>query len=203
MEIKKKITLVNKNELKNKINKYIVIHYTANNGDTAKNNADYFYSINRGASANYFVDENEIWQCVEDKDKAWHCGADRYYNNCRNDNSIGIEMCSRKDAQGNYYIKQETVDKTIELTKMLMKIYNIPLENVVRHYDVTRKICPKPFVENERLWQEFKAKLEGRKLNKEECIEKLKTILADDTIKFLEMYKYGDDLIVKLGNAMK
>ena len=48
-----------------------------------------------------------------------------------------------------------------------------------------------------------KYKKEERKLNKQECIEKLKTILADDTIKYLDMYRYGDDLIIKLGNAIK
>jgi len=55
-----------------------VIHYTANNGDTAEGNANYFHSINRGASANYFVDEKEIYQVVPDNYVAWHCGAKTY-----------------------------------------------------------------------------------------------------------------------------
>ena len=203
----KKITKVNRTIMNNKKNKYIVIHYTANNGDTAKNNVDYFYNVNRQASAHYFVDEKEIWQCVEDKDSAWHCGTNKtyYHKECRNSNSIGIEMCSRIDKNtGKYYIKEEVVNKTIDLTIQLMKKYNIPVDNVIRHYDVTHKKCPAPFVDNPDLWTNFKSRLkEERKLNKQECIEKLKTILADDTIKYLDMYRYGDDLIIKLGNAIK
>ena len=73
----------------------IVVHYTANDGDTARNNGNYFSQPNRNASAHYFVDENEIIQSVKDTDTAWHCGAKSYKHElCRNDNSIGIEMCS-------------------------------------------------------------------------------------------------------------
>ena len=207
MEINKKITKVNRTVMSNKQNKYIVIHYTANNGDTAKNNVDYFYDVDRQASAHYFVDENSIWQCVEDKDKAWHCGTNKtyYHNYCRNENSIGIEMCSRIDpTTGQFYIKDKTILNAIELTKELMKKYNISEYNVIRHYDVTHKRCPAPFVDNPQLWENFKSKLkEEKKLNKQECIEKLKTILSDETIKYLDMYRYGDELITKLGNAMK
>lgn len=141
----------------NKKNLYIVIHYTANNGDTALNNCKYFEKDYRGASAHYFVDEKEVWQCVEDKDIAWHVGgASRYYNGARNENSIGIEMCSRKDSNGKYYIKPETIENTRVLTRVLMEKYNIPIENVVRHYDVTHKICPEPFVREPQQWEDFK-----------------------------------------------
>mgnify|MGYP003378182642 CR=1 FL=1 len=64
---------------------YIVVHYTANKGDTAKNNADYFAREDVGASANYFVDENEIWASVPEDCAAWHCGAKKYrHPACRN-----------------------------------------------------------------------------------------------------------------------
>lgn len=160
----KKITPYNKTVRSNKENKYIVIHYTANDGDTAKNNADYFYGGNRGASAHYFVDEKEIWQVVEDKDSAWHVGNKKYiHKDCRNSNSIGIEMCSRINKNtGHYYIKDKTVLNTLELTKELMKKYNIPLERVIRHYDVTGKRCPAPFVDNVELWNSFKERLKDK-----------------------------------------
>ena len=140
---------------------FIVVHYTANNGDLAKSNCSYFKSPNRNASAHYFVDEKEIWQSVEDNNTAWHCGTSgRYYHNkCRNDNAIGIELCSEKDSKGNYYFNKETINNAIELTKMLMKKYNIPIENVIRHYDVTRKVCPAPFVNNNVAWNNFKNSL--------------------------------------------
>lgn len=80
---------------------WICLHFTANNGDTAQNNADYFAREVVEASAHYFVDPNEIYQSVKDSDTAWHCGRERggsYYNDCRNANSIGIEMCTQPGA---------------------------------------------------------------------------------------------------------
>ena len=80
--------------------RYIVLHYTANNGDTAQNNADYFAGANRRASAHYFVDENEVVQSVRDTDAAWHCGGSIESDHhplrgiCTNRNSLGVEMCS-------------------------------------------------------------------------------------------------------------
>ncbi len=144
--------------------KYIVVHYTANDGDTARNNGNYFSQPNRNASAHYFVDENEIIQSVKDTDTAWHCGAKSYKHElCRNDNSIGIEMCSEKDNNGQYYINQATQNRTIRLIKVLMKQYNIPIENVLRHFDVTGKICPEPFVKNQVQWLDFKKRLSEEK----------------------------------------
>jgi len=149
--------------------KYIVVHYTANNGDTARNNGNYFSQPNRNASAHYFVDENEIIQSVKNTDTAWHCGAKSYKHElCRNDNSIGIEMCSEKDEQGKYYINESTQNNTIELIKQLMQKYDISIENVLRHYDITGKLCPEPFVRNQVQWLDFKNKLSKQK---EESIE--------------------------------
>lgn len=158
MEIKTKLTQVNRTVMNNKQNKYIVIHYVGA-VSSAKANADYFYSVNRQASAHYFVDENEIWQVVKEGDSSWHCGTNgKYYNNCRNSNSIGIEMCCYNN-NGKLDISEKVIQKTIELTKELMNKYNIPVENVIRHYDVTHKICPAPFVNSPNRWNEFKNNL--------------------------------------------
>ena len=186
MVINKYLTKVNYNSLKGKVNKYIVIHYTANNGDTAKGNCKYFYSTDRGSSAHYFVDENGVWQCVEDKNVAWHCGAQSYkHPYCRNNNSIGIELCSRKD--GNYYFKDKTVDNAVELVKMLMAKYNVPVENVIRHYDVTGKICPEPFVRDITKWQNFKERL-VEDMTEAEVIS-IAAKVANDMV-----YKYRDEV---------
>lgn len=158
MEIKTKLTTVNRTVMNNKQNKYIVIHYVGA-VSTAKANADYFYTVNRKASAHYFVDENEIYQVVKENDSAWHCGTTgTYYSNCRNSNSIGIEMCCFNN-NGTLDISEKVIENTIELTKELMAKYNIPLENVIRHYDVTHKCCPAPFVNNLNRWNDFKNKL--------------------------------------------
>ena len=156
---------------------FIVVHYTANNGDKAQGNGNYFSQPNRNASTHYFVDENEIVQSVKDTDTAWHCGAKSYkHPKCRNGNSIGVEMCSEKDDKGQYYINEQTQNTAIKLIKVLMEKYNIPIENVVRHYDVTGKMCPEPFVRNGVQWLDFKKKLSEEK---KEGIEMLYNKIED------------------------
>ena len=141
--------------------RYIVMHYTANNGDTAKNNCDYYHRVGGlQASAHYFVDEHGAMQSVREGDTAWHCGARAYWHpECRNGNSIGIEMCSRKRADGSYYIKPETVANAAALAKDIMQRYGIDTEHVLRHYDVTGKRCPMPWVDDTAQWDAFKASL--------------------------------------------
>lgn len=145
---------------------YIVVHYTANTGTsaTAYGNTVYFKTY-RAASAHYFVDNTDIWRCVADKDIAWHCGGGLqgtgphpFYGKCTNDNSIGVELVSRSDAAGkNYYIPDQTISNGAELVRYLMKKYNVPISNVIRHYDVTAKMCPLPMInENEYKWTNFK-----------------------------------------------
>ena len=160
MNINKLLTTVNYNKMTNKQNKFIVIHYVGATGG-AEANCKYFKSVYRGASAHYFVGHNgEIWQCVEDNNKAWHCGAKKYkHSSCRNSNSIGIEMCCKKDAGGKWYFEQATINSTIGLVKELMNKYNIPAANVLRHYDITGKVCPEPYVSNIKAWENFKAAL--------------------------------------------
>lgn len=137
---------------------YIVIHYTANYGDSAKNNADYFAREIVGASAHYFVDETSIWCSVPENQIAWHCGANKYYHpSCRNANSIGVEICML-DKQGR--LRQGSIDRASEFVCELMDKYGIDVDHVVRHYDVTHKQCPEPMVSNPTLWAEFKQGLE-------------------------------------------
>ena len=141
---------------------WICLHFTSGNGDTAQNNADYF--AREGgliARAHYFVDTERIVQSVKDGDTAWHCGRERggsYYNDCRNANSIGIEMCS-VIRNGVYVIPEATMKRAAKLTRELMAKYHIPVSRVCRHYDVTRKNCPEPWIRNPQLWEKFKTML--------------------------------------------
>ena len=137
---------------------YIVIHYTANDGDAAAGNARYFAGVKTGSSAHYFVDEGDVWQSVKDADTAYHCGSKHGYRHkfCRNGNSLGIELCSRKDKSGRYYFKPETVERAAALARELAGKYQIPPEHILRHYDVTGKICPAPMVQDPALWERFK-----------------------------------------------
>lgn len=157
------------------ITRYIVIHYTSNQGDTAKNNADYFAREDVGASAHFFVDEKETWRSVPEDCVAWHCGAKEYrHPDCRNANSIGVEICMN-DGQGN--VRQGSIDRAARLVRELMKKYGIAADHVIRHYDVTGKHCPGPMVDDAALWQAFRAALASQE---EE----------DDSVR----YKYYDDM---------
>ena len=159
--------------------RYIVMHYTANNGDTARNNCDYYHRVGGlQASAHYFCDEYGAMQSVREGDTAWHCGARAYWHpECRNANSIGIEMCSRKRADGSYYIKPETVANAAALAKDIMQRYGIDTDHVLRHYDVTGKRCPMPWVDDPAQWTEFKEMLKQNDNDEEdENMVKYKTI---------------------------
>ena len=98
--------------------RYIVVHYTSNRGDTAKNNADYFVREKIKASAHFFVDENKIWASVPENYVAWHCGAKRYrHTECRNTNSIGVEICMN-DKAGN--IRMKSIAHAAQFVRKLM-----------------------------------------------------------------------------------
>ena len=165
--------------------RYIVMHYTANNGDTARNNCDYYHRVGGlQASAHYFVDEHGAMQSVREGDTAWHCGAEagrRYWHpECRNANSIGIEMCSRKRADGSYYILPETVANAAALAKDIMQRYGIDTDHVVRHYDVTGKRCPMPWVDDPAQWAAFLAMLTPEHPNEEEEEDMVRYNKIDD-----------------------
>ena len=140
--------------------KYIVIHGT---GCVApcKNFALNLKNNKCSGSAHYFVGNGEIRQVINDNDIAWHVGnpkgAYKIKNgNCKNNNSIGIEMCELNVKTGD--VSQETIKQTGELVRMLMKKYNIPASRVIRHFDVLSKPCPTGFL-TESKWKTLKQQL--------------------------------------------
>ena len=153
---------------------WIVIHYVGALGD-AKANTDYYKSGYVGASADFWIGfAGDIWQGNDYYNYySWHCGGGlqgsggaTYHGICLNSNSVGIEMCVRKKStktmlatDRDWYFEQATVDSAVELAKRLMEELDIDADHVIRHYDVTGKICPNPYVYDEQAWQAFKARL--------------------------------------------
>lgn len=161
--------------------KYIVIHDTGNESPTATAAAhfNYFNGGNRQASAHYFVDEKEILQIIEDTDTAWHVGDGKGKYGITNSNSIGIEICIN---DGDYTTE---ITKTIELVKHLMTKHNVPFDNVVRHYDASRKLCPAKLSKNNwEAWKAFKAQLQEKPMNKVRVNIKGKLIDIDGVIEY-------------------
>ena len=145
---------------------YLVMHYVGASGG-GKANANYYHSTpNIGASAHYFVGHGSegaaVYAGVPEGDTAWHCGqSSGQYKHpyCRNANSIGIELCCHQDSAGRWYFDRETVERGVELAREIVGRYQIPPSNVLRHYDVTGKRCPRPWVDSGPAWAQFKRRV--------------------------------------------
>ncbi len=129
----------------------IVIHYTANPGSSAKSNRNYFEGLKDSgqtyASSHFIVGlKGEIIQCIPSREIA-------YASNERNEDTLSIETC-HPDESGRY--NQATYDSLVELTAWLCHKFDLQSTDVIRHYDVTGKICPKAFVEDEQAWEQFR-----------------------------------------------
>jgi hypothetical protein len=129
----------------------IVIHYTGNPGTTAKQNRDYFASLARtgeDAASSHFVIgiDGEIIQCVPLNYRS-------YASNHRNRDTIAIECC-HPDATGEF--TEETLNSLKALVYYLACGYHLDRDDVIRHYDVTGKLCPLYYVEHEDKWESLK-----------------------------------------------
>lgn len=132
----------------------IVVHYTANPGTTAAQNRSYFQNLKDTgetyASSHFVIGiEGEIIQCVP-------CNEIAYASNERNEDTIAIECCIA-DETGEF--SEATYQSLVELVTWLMGRYDLGTNEVIRHYDVTGKECPKYYVENEGEWVRFKEDL--------------------------------------------
>lgn len=128
----------------------IVIHYTGNPGTTAAANRNYFQSLaynkSNYASAHFVVGlEGEIVQCVPLDEEA-------ITTRGRNGDTIGIEVC-HPDAGGKF--NDCTYESLIKLTALLCDKFGLTEADVMRHYDVTGKICPKYYVEHDDAWEKM------------------------------------------------
>lgn len=128
----------------------IVIHYVGNPGSTAQGNRDYFEGLKDSeetyASSNFVVGlEGEIIQCVPTNEVA-------YCSNSRNINTVSIEVCHETE-DGKF--NEDTYASLVNLTGWLCMYLDVSPRDVIRHYDVTGKNCPKYYVENEDAWKTF------------------------------------------------
>ncbi|MCR4956894.1 MAG: N-acetylmuramoyl-L-alanine amidase [Lachnospiraceae bacterium] len=131
--------------------KGVVVHYTANPGSSAKQNRDYFEGLKDShitkASAHFVIGiDGEIVQCIPTAEIA-------YASNSRNQDTVAIECC-HPDKTGKF--TDATYQSLIRLTAFLLGKFDLTTDDVIRHYDITGKNCPKYFVENESAWIDFK-----------------------------------------------
>lgn len=157
---------------------WIVIHYFGALGDDVAV-VDYFDRDATNASAHYALDDDSITQAVLDENTAWHCGDSgkgAFKGLCTNANSIGIEVRPYKvnsahvsAVDSDWYFHEQTIDNLRELVRYLMAKHGIDADHVIRHYDVTAKWCPRPWMGDDintyygktgnQLWADFKTSL--------------------------------------------
>ena len=132
----------------------VVIHYVGNPATTAEANRNYFASLANGregtfASSHFIVGlEGEVLQCVPLTEIA-------YASKERNSDTVAIEVC-HPDETGEF--SRETYEQVVQLTAWLCHTFKLdPETEVIRHYDVTGKVCPRYYVEHPGAWEQFLA----------------------------------------------
>lgn len=151
----------------------IVIHYTANNGGTARNHKNYFNNLKGNyASAQLFIDDIEALCIIPLNEVAYHANEISKYNadgsryrplyskiGNANYSTIGVEMCL--DRNGN--ITEKTFQNAVKAVKELIAKYpNVTRNKIWRHYDVTGKNCPAPWVSKPSELERFKEAVFGK-----------------------------------------
>ena len=131
----------------------VVIHYVGNPGTSAQANRNYFASLASGqeeiyASSHFIVGlEGEVLQCIPLAEIA-------YASNSRNEDTVSVEIC-HPDEEGRF--ERASYDRAVELTAWLCREFGLdPEEDVIRHYDVTGKNCPRYYVEHPQDWEGFR-----------------------------------------------
>ncbi|MFR8033706.1 MAG: N-acetylmuramoyl-L-alanine amidase family protein [Lachnospiraceae bacterium] len=142
--------------------KNIVIHYVANPGTSAENNRNYFESLKdthtTKASSHFIVGlEGEVIQCIPLDEYS-------YASNDRNGDTISVETC-HFDETGQY--TEATYQSMVRLAAFLCDKYRLTEDDLIRHYDITGKICPKYFVDHEDAWETFKQDVGAALKNKD------------------------------------
>ena len=126
----------------------IVIHYVGNPGTTAQANRDFFDSDASNVSSHYVIGlDGEIIQCLPLDERS-------AASNNRNPDTISLEVC-HPDSTGKF--NDDTYRSLVKLTAWLCDEAGLSSDHVIRHYDVTGKICPKYFVDYEDAWEQFKS----------------------------------------------
>lgn len=164
--------------------KQIVVHWVGNANSTAIANRNYFESLKDKhiyASSHYIIGLNgEIIRCIPENEVAYHAG-----NRTVNRNSIGIENC-HPDWEGKF--NDKTYNSLVELCTDICKRYNLSIDNIIRHYDVTGKVCPKYYVKNASVWAKFKSDVANK-------IEQATTVVTVPEVKGVDepvrKYKNG------------
>ena len=138
----------------------IVLHYVANPGSSAEGNRNYFDSLadqdsqkgGTSTSSHFIVGlEGEVIQCIPINEIA-------YANAPRNEDTLSIEVCHPDDT-GKY--SDATYESVVRVTAWLCTQLKLKSSDVVRHYDINGKLCPKYYVEHEEEWKQLRKDIDA------------------------------------------
>ena len=186
--------------------KNIVVHWVGNAGSTAENNAKYFNSLKDGrgtyASSHYIIgNDGEVIRCVPENEVAYHASSANNY-------SIGIEVC-HPDNTGKY--TDAAYKALIELLVDLCSRYKLePTQEIIRHYDVTGKDCPRYYVKNANEWKKLKQDVVDAMSKDKELENAVKVLQEKGIISSPEVWIKGEysknnvrSLVVKVATQLK
>ena len=173
-----------------------MIHWVGNAGSTAENNARYFDGLKVGkknsagsyiyASSHYIIgSDGTVIRCIPENEVAYHASKANSY-------SIGIEMC-HPDWTGKP--TDLAYESLIKLVVDLCKRYKLkPIQAIIRHYDVTGKICPKYYVENERAFKQLKEDVEKYMCKDVELSKAVDVLVSKGVISMPEVWREVDKI---------
>ena len=174
--------------------KNIVIHWIGNAGTTAENNAKYFDGLKVGkrnstgeyiyASSHYIIgNDGVVVRCVPENEVAYHASDANSY-------SIGVEVC-HPDWTGKP--TQKAYESLVKLLIEICKKYNLaPTQAIIRHFDVTGKICPKYYVEDVAAFKRLKEEVKGKMKEDKELVEAVKVLQKKGVISSPEVWINGE-----------
>lgn len=175
------------------------IHSTGNPDSTARNERNYLTNPSNTSSTAYHmvVDEKECICCIPFTEVAYHAGDGA--NGPGNTTSVAMEICESGD-------REKTLRHAAVVTAWFLKGRNWGTNKLRQHYDWSGKNCPRILRDTGR-WDEF-VKMVEKELNSKMTVTEAKTViknkvgLEEQTLNFLELYKYGDELLIKIAEAL-
>ena len=130
----------------------IVIHYVGNPGTTARQNRDWFANPESEVSSHFVIGlDGEILMCVPLTEKS-------SASNEANGTTLSIEVC-HPDETGKF--TRESEEALVKLLAYLCRRFDLTVDKIIRHFDVTGKICPKYYVEHEDAYAAMKKRVEA------------------------------------------